>query len=124
MPPEPAGCPLSGVAGNMPFGSYESCSWGAVSLETSYLKLPAKMQLLLTAHCWLPCKALVLEKPGTGRQRNHPHCRGLPSRPIRTRKQNLSFLQSLQHLLQTKFNVMPAGKAKIFKGPKCTFRSK
>lgn len=34
------------------------------------------------------------------------------------------FLSALsqQHLLQTKFNVMPVGNAKIFKGPRCMLR--
>lgn len=102
-------------------GTRESCSRGGVLLEVLCTKLPGNMRLLVTECCGLPCKTLVLEKAmctaGTGCQRSHSGCRSLS-------QETKPFLSALllQHPLQANFNVMPTGKAKMFKGPRCIFR--
>lgn len=54
-------------------------------------------------------------------ERNHQHCRSLPNKHTSTRRQNSFFLHSLAPGL---FNVVPANKAKIVKGPRCMLKEK
>lgn len=118
------------LAGNVPFACQgnlfmESCLPGGALHKTAWEDAVAGYWV----YCWLPCKALVLEKAtctaGTRSWRHHQHCRSFRASTPEPRSKTFFFffpLKSLQHLLQKKFNVMPSGKAKIFKGLRCVLR--
>lgn len=119
VPPEPAGCLLSGAAGNVPVGCQESCSRGAVSLEASYLICPRRCSRcsLSTAGAMQGLGAGETTCPmGTRRQRSHQRCRRLPSRPTRTRKQSLLGSLSSTFYRQSLMSCQLA-KSKYLKGP-------
>lgn len=127
VPPELARCLcLLELVRNVPFGCQgklpRRCLPGGTLHKTS---LPEKMQLLATEYCWLPCKTLVLEEPTcttgtvcwTETTNSAEACQTSTPEP----GGKILFLRSLAPGL---FNVMPANKEKIVKGPRCVLKEK